>query len=226
MLKRLALASRSCRAARFAGASPAGSPPTPAPARRAGTVDRAQGRPPLRRHLGQAGLARRGGGDRRQDRRRRQRRRGARRRPRRRPRRRHAAAGPHRRPRPPDRRGVGRTGTATSPTASCSCPAEQALLRHRPTRKRTLEAGFTTVRNVGADDYIDVGLRNAIDAGVVAGPRMLTAVHAIGSTGGHGDGAALRPQPHRASSARSRASATAPTSAAPRCATRSSTAPT
>src|SRR5262249_27669603 len=50
--------------------------------------------------------------------------------------------------------------------------------------KRTLEAGFTTVRNVGADDFVDVGLRNAINAGVAEGPRILTAVHAIGSTGG------------------------------------------
>ncbi len=53
--------------------------------------------------------------------------------------------------------------------------------------KRTLEAGFTTVRNVGADDFIDVGLRNAINANVAEGPRILTAVHAIGSTGGHCD---------------------------------------
>ncbi|MGA8205173.1 MAG: amidohydrolase family protein [Woeseiaceae bacterium] len=53
--------------------------------------------------------------------------------------------------------------------------------------KRTLEAGFTTVRNVGASDYISVGLRNAVNAGVTEGPRILTAVHAIGSTGGHAD---------------------------------------
>lgn len=53
--------------------------------------------------------------------------------------------------------------------------------------KRTLEAGFTTVRNVGASDFVDVGLRNAINAGVAEGPRILTAVHAIGSTGGHCD---------------------------------------
>jgi len=71
-------------------------------------------------------------------------------------------------------------------------PPEKALLAI-PYAKRTLEAGFTTVRNVGADDYIDVGLRNAIAAGVVPGPRMLTAVHAIGSTGGHGDGVAADP---------------------------------
>jgi imidazolonepropionase-like amidohydrolase len=53
--------------------------------------------------------------------------------------------------------------------------------------RRTLMAGFTTVRNVGADDYIDVGLRNSINAGVVPGPRMLVATAALGARGGHCD---------------------------------------
>jgi len=53
--------------------------------------------------------------------------------------------------------------------------------------RATLEAGFTTVRNVGAKDYDDVGLRQAIDNGFVEGPRMVTATYAIGSTGGHCD---------------------------------------
>jgi imidazolonepropionase-like amidohydrolase len=53
--------------------------------------------------------------------------------------------------------------------------------------KRTLEAGFTTVRNVGAPEYIDVALRNAINRGLVEGPRMLVATVPIGSTGGHVD---------------------------------------
>src|SRR5205814_4116141 len=65
-------------------------------------------------------------------------------------------------------------------------PAEQALLATTYARK-TIDAGFTTVRNVGANDYVDVGLRNAINNGWVVGPRMLVAVHAIGATGGHGD---------------------------------------
>jgi imidazolonepropionase-like amidohydrolase len=65
-------------------------------------------------------------------------------------------------------------------------PAEQAHYA-AVYAKRTLEAGFTTVRNVGADEFIDVGLRNAINANVTEGPRVLTAVHAIGSTGGHCD---------------------------------------
>ena len=53
--------------------------------------------------------------------------------------------------------------------------------------RKTLMAGFTTVRDVGSSHFIDVGLRNAINAGIVPGPRMLVAVHALGSTGGHCD---------------------------------------
>jgi imidazolonepropionase-like amidohydrolase len=53
--------------------------------------------------------------------------------------------------------------------------------------KVTLMAGFTTVRDVGSRDYLDVGLRNAIRNGKVPGPRMLVSVHAIGATGGHCD---------------------------------------
>jgi len=51
----------------------------------------------------------------------------------------------------------------------------------------TLKAGFTTVRNVGSDAWNDVGLRQAIDAGKIPGPRVVTAAYAIGSTGGHCD---------------------------------------
>jgi imidazolonepropionase-like amidohydrolase len=51
----------------------------------------------------------------------------------------------------------------------------------------TLEAGFTTVRNVGASGYSDVALRDAINAGDVPGPRMLVSGPGIGITGGHCD---------------------------------------
>jgi imidazolonepropionase-like amidohydrolase len=71
-------------------------------------------------------------------------------------------------------------------------PAEQAHYAARNAR-RTLLAGFTTVRDVGSGSYIDIGLRNAIAAGLAEGPRMLVAVHAIGSTGGHSDGAPFPP---------------------------------
>lgn len=71
-------------------------------------------------------------------------------------------------------------------------PAEQALYA-AVYAKRTLEAGFTTVRNVGAQDFVDISLRNAINAGVTEGPRMLTAAHGIGSPGGHFDEAPFPP---------------------------------
>lgn len=51
----------------------------------------------------------------------------------------------------------------------------------------TLLAGVTTVRDVGSGEYLDAGLRNAINRNVVPGPRMLVSVHAIGATGGHCD---------------------------------------
>src|SRR5208282_3542874 len=63
-------------------------------------------------------------------------------------------------------------------------PAEQAHFAASYAR-RTLEAGFTTVRDLGSSDFIDVGLRNAINKGLLVGPRMLVAVHGIGATGGH-----------------------------------------
>ena len=53
--------------------------------------------------------------------------------------------------------------------------------------RRTLEAGFTTVRDVGAVEFVDVALRNAINEGAVVGPRMAVATLALSATGGHGD---------------------------------------
>src|SRR5579859_3816367 len=58
--------------------------------------------------------------------------------------------------------------------------------------RKTLMAGFTTVRDVGSSDYIDVGLRNAIRDRKIVGPRMLVAVHSIGATGGHCDETGFR----------------------------------
>jgi imidazolonepropionase-like amidohydrolase len=51
----------------------------------------------------------------------------------------------------------------------------------------TLLAGFTTIRNVGASDYADVALRNAIDSGEIPGPRMAVSGPGLGITGGHCD---------------------------------------
>lgn len=54
--------------------------------------------------------------------------------------------------------------------------------------RRTLQAGFTTVRNLGDNAGESVALRDAVNAGIVPGPRIYTAGTAIGSTGGHADG--------------------------------------
>jgi imidazolonepropionase-like amidohydrolase len=62
--------------------------------------------------------------------------------------------------------------------------------------RRTLEAGFTTVRNVGAGGYADVALRDSIQAGDVPGPRMLVSGPALGITGGHCDNDLLAPEFH------------------------------
>jgi imidazolonepropionase-like amidohydrolase len=52
---------------------------------------------------------------------------------------------------------------------------------------KTLQAGFTTVRNVGSDAWNDVGLRQAIEQGKVPGPRVVSAAYSFGATGGHCD---------------------------------------
>jgi imidazolonepropionase-like amidohydrolase len=69
----------------------------------------------------------------------------------------------------------------------------QALLGARNARV-TLEAGFTTVRNVGASGYSDIALRDAINAGDVPGPRMLASGPPLSITGGHADENFLAPQ--------------------------------
>ncbi len=56
-----------------------------------------------------------------------------------------------------------------------------------PHAQATLMAGFTMVRNVGSDAWNDVGLRQAIDAGKIVGPRIVTAAYSFGATGGHCD---------------------------------------
>jgi imidazolonepropionase-like amidohydrolase len=65
-------------------------------------------------------------------------------------------------------------------------PIDEAVTAHIYAQ-RTLEAGFTTIRNLGASEFIDVALRNAINRGAIPGPRMLCATLTVGATGGHGD---------------------------------------
>ncbi|MGA8276831.1 MAG: amidohydrolase family protein [Rhodanobacteraceae bacterium] len=65
-------------------------------------------------------------------------------------------------------------------------PADYAI-RGTVYAKRTLLAGFTTVRNVGDEHNESIALRNAINAAIVPGPRIFTAGKFIGTTGGHAD---------------------------------------
>lgn len=62
--------------------------------------------------------------------------------------------------------------------------------------KRTLEAGFTTCRDVGASEYVDIALRNAINTGKIPGPRLYVAGFFIGATGSHGDLTGFSPYVH------------------------------
>jgi imidazolonepropionase-like amidohydrolase len=79
---------------------------------------------------------------------------------------------------------------------------QNSLVRDYPTfgailgvgnAEKTLMAGFTTIRNVGANDFADLALKKAINEGWIIGPRMLTAAHGLGITGGHCDDNGYRP---------------------------------
>ncbi len=71
-------------------------------------------------------------------------------------------------------------------------PAEQTL-EARLYAQRTLLGGITTVRNLGASDLTDFGLKRAIELGFAEGPRLLVSENPIGSRGGHADGAPAPP---------------------------------
>lgn len=62
--------------------------------------------------------------------------------------------------------------------------------------KRTVEAGFTTVRNVGSANYDDVAIKQGIEQGQIPGPRIVPATYAIGATGGHCDDTEFPPSIH------------------------------
>jgi imidazolonepropionase-like amidohydrolase len=63
----------------------------------------------------------------------------------------------------------------------------QEAIRGAKNAARTVRAGFTTVRNVGAGNFTDVALRDGINAGGIPGPRMIVSGPALGITGGHCD---------------------------------------
>lgn len=71
-------------------------------------------------------------------------------------------------------------------------PIAEMAINSTVNARKTLMAGFTLVRDVGSNDQLDVGLRNAIRRGLVPGPRMLVSVHSIGATGGHCDEGGFR----------------------------------
>ncbi|WP_156680693.1 metal-dependent hydrolase family protein [Sphingomonas profundi] len=62
--------------------------------------------------------------------------------------------------------------------------------------KKTVEAGFTTVRNVGSANYDDVAIKQGIAGGYIPGPRIIPATYAIGATGGHCDATEFPPSVH------------------------------
>jgi imidazolonepropionase-like amidohydrolase len=89
---------------------------------------------------------------------------------------------------------VGRTlGDPGADDAAVRDIASYAAIVAVPNAERTLLAGFTTVRNLGAPNFDDIALRHAIEDGRIPGPRMQTAGHAIGITGGHCDENGYRP---------------------------------
>ena len=94
-------------------------------------------------------------------------------------------ARPHRRPRPHLRRRRQDAG----PAEALNRDLEDALLIAVDNARRTLEAGFTTVRDLGSDIHSVTALRDGIASGLVTGPTIVAAGRAISGTGGHADGA-------------------------------------
>ncbi|NOX94274.1 MAG: amidohydrolase family protein [Alphaproteobacteria bacterium] len=71
-------------------------------------------------------------------------------------------------------------------------PDAEVALRAALYAQRTLRAGFTTIRNLGANPEVIIPLKKSINAGYVEGPRIFAATNGISATGGHGDSHGLR----------------------------------
>jgi imidazolonepropionase-like amidohydrolase len=84
-------------------------------------------------------------------------------------------------------------GTADAIVRAVTFGPVDAAVRSTVYARRTLDAGFTTIRNVGAEGGADVALKKAINEGMLPGPRIWTARHTLSITGGHGDQGGLRP---------------------------------
>jgi imidazolonepropionase-like amidohydrolase len=78
-------------------------------------------------------------------------------------------------------------GEELTPFEDLQQTAARAAIEGVHNARKTLEAGFTTARDLGSRDFADVALRDAIAAGRVPGPRLLVAVKSLSGTGGHGD---------------------------------------
>lgn len=78
------------------------------------------------------------------------------------------------------------TGQASDRRKTQNPYIDQAVIAHIYP-KRTLMAGFTSIRNLSAGSFTDVYLKRAIDRGIIDGPRMQAGAFYIGSTGSHGD---------------------------------------
>ena len=104
--------------------------------------------------------------------------------------------------------------------------AVDAAVRSTVYARRTLDAGFTTIRNLGAGGGADVALKNAINEGIVPGPRIWTARNTLSITGGHGDQGGLRHDLSATADLRGRHRRLARKKPRRRCATSTSTAPT
>jgi imidazolonepropionase-like amidohydrolase len=85
-------------------------------------------------------------------------------------------------------------GTADSLVKSVTLTATDQAIESTVYARKTLDAGFTTIRNLGADGGADISLRRAINLGMVPGPRIWTARNTLSITGGHGDTGGLRPE--------------------------------
>lgn len=83
--------------------------------------------------------------------------------------------------------------SASSFSEGVTLTAADYALRAAHYAKVTLLAGFTTVRNLGCEEFVDVALMKAIEAGYTVGPRIIPAAFPIGITGGHSDASGYAP---------------------------------
>jgi imidazolonepropionase-like amidohydrolase len=84
-------------------------------------------------------------------------------------------------------------GTENAIVGAVTLGAVDAAVRSTAYARRTLEAGFTSIRDVGSEGGADVALKKAIAEGIVPGPRIWSARNTLSITGGHGDMGGLRP---------------------------------